>query len=201
MPSPRRTKRKSPARRTRRKRNNLILDLDETLISAVEHDEIKGDIKKRIKNFETIEIEGYGAVALRPHVKEFLDFAFKHFNVSVWSAGTRPYVNDVISKLFKRRQLDLKMNFTHCSFSEVLFNDEQKDLDFIYRVIAPKTHSKKNTIFVDNLASNTSDSNAIRIPDFDVRRRVSTKDSHLLTLMKCLSRYTSKDVSRVSCNF
>ena len=69
--------------------HNIILDLDETLISAIEVQEMKSDkkmtenYKLRHKLFKCHRMDNEYIITERPGVQEFLDFIFKNFNVSV----------------------------------------------------------------------------------------------------------------------
>lgn len=197
--------RRSGKRTVRRKKNNLILDIDETLISAIDFHEVNSAVERSLKNHKVIKMNDY-LIALRPGVEEFLDFAFANFNVGVWSAGTRPYVKEVVRKLITSRghKLDFELNRVHCSFSEHIYNEEQKDLSFVFNVMASKTHNKKNTIIIDNLRTNTIDiqpENSIWIPDFDARLIKSKKDRYMFTLTECLKKYTNRSIRGIKCNF
>lgn len=73
-------------------RKLLVLDLDETLIHATE---------------EPLDREGDFVVAsyhvyTRPHLNEFLEFAFNEFDVGVWTSAGHEYASDVVSAVFKR---------------------------------------------------------------------------------------------------
>lgn len=66
----------------------LILDLDETLISAAESESIAGDFI----------VFGYSVIR-RPFVSEFLCDAGKHFDIAIWSSGTTDYVQAILGKI------------------------------------------------------------------------------------------------------
>ena len=68
----------------------IILDLDETLIYAVE-----GKVEKE-PDFCT----ALYRVFKRPKLKQFLEFCFQHFEVAVWTSGNTLYANDVVNKIF-----------------------------------------------------------------------------------------------------
>ena len=60
-----------------KKRYNLILDIDETLVHC-----------KLINNKLRI--------ILRPNLKSFLEFCYAHFNVSYWTVGVTDYCENIL---------------------------------------------------------------------------------------------------------
>jgi RNA polymerase II subunit A small phosphatase-like protein len=70
----------------------LVLDLDETLFFAA--------LSPR-RSPPDFELAGY-SVYRRPYLDEFLDFAFEHFAVAVWSSATTPYVEVAVREVFAR---------------------------------------------------------------------------------------------------
>lgn len=97
--------------------NTLVLDVDETLVRTFENLELlkKSKILKSSKYYpirsqvyilnleddEEEDDEGKLWGLFRPHLSEFLDFAFKYFkNVCVWSAGSSDYVHEVCRHIF-----------------------------------------------------------------------------------------------------
>ncbi|MBU2542106.1 HAD family hydrolase [Patescibacteria group bacterium] len=70
----------------------LILDLDENLIFSSE---------KKLEYKEDFMIDEY-YVYKRPFVDEFLEYAKKDFNISVWSSGSDDYVQEVIKNIFPK---------------------------------------------------------------------------------------------------
>lgn len=72
-------------------RKLLVLDLDETLIHAsAEPLSREGDFR----------VDSYH-VYLRPHLQEFLAFAFSEFDVGVWTSGGARYASDIVRIVFK----------------------------------------------------------------------------------------------------
>lgn len=64
----------------------LILDLDETLIHATE---------QRLDGEPDFKLDPY-FVYRRPYLTEFLEFAFTHFEVAVWTSSSMPYAQSVV---------------------------------------------------------------------------------------------------------
>jgi TFIIF-interacting CTD phosphatase-like protein len=71
-------------------RQLLILDLDETLLFASEEP----------LNIQEDFIVGPYQVYLRPHVKRFLRFCFRTFEVAVWTSSTESYAIEIAKLLF-----------------------------------------------------------------------------------------------------
>ena len=109
------------------KLRNIFLDLDETLISAIEMDDLKHDqqllenFNKRSRLFKFYLMDKDYIITERPGVQDFLDFVFKHFNVSVWTAASKDYALFVIDKVVLRkpeRKLNYILYSEHCDQSK-----------------------------------------------------------------------------------
>jgi hypothetical protein len=84
----------------------------------------------------------------RPHMDEFLEFAYDYFrNIVIWSAGTYEYVHAIVKNLFKSFPCPTKI-FTR---NDCAHSDEygyEKPLDKIYEAIPEM--NPKNTILIDD---------------------------------------------------
>lgn len=88
----------------------LILDLDETLISAVEL--VDGKLPPG-RDREDLRLEGHSLI-MRPGLARFMDFAFSTFGgVAFWTVATADYAADIVSTIvgdrtpvFVRSRLD-----------------------------------------------------------------------------------------------
>ena len=69
----------------------LILDLDETLVFATEEKLARG---------EDFRVGPY-FVYKRPGLDSFIEFAFNHFNVALWTSSSRNYASGAISAIFQ----------------------------------------------------------------------------------------------------
>jgi RNA polymerase II subunit A small phosphatase-like protein len=72
----------------------LILDLDETLLHAVDSEDKKND-----KPLPGVAIDfwvGPIMVYRRPHLAEFLSRVWQHYDVAVWSSGGKDYVEGAV---------------------------------------------------------------------------------------------------------
>ena len=100
---------------------NVVLDLDQTLISAEDWD--SKDFKKhknKAKKFEFHDMDGYYIVFERPNLQSFLDYLFANFNVSVWTAASKDYALFIIDKIILSkpgRHLDW-IFFSYCDISK-----------------------------------------------------------------------------------
>ena len=71
-------------------RKLLVLDLDETLVHATEEPlDREGDFM----------VDSYH-VYKRPHLNEFLQFAFSEFDVGVWTSAGAQYANGIVEAVF-----------------------------------------------------------------------------------------------------
>ena len=169
-------------------RPNVILDLDQTLISAEPVEEFK---PKKNRDFVKHNMDGYYYVFERPYLQEFLTFLFKNFNVSIWTAATKDYalfiVDKVILKNKKERKLDYIFFSYHCGISEDL-QDGTKALRMFWNVYNMPGYSEKNTLIVDDYdeVRNTQPDNCIVAPSFEYNNDQSVDDTFLKKLIKQL---------------
>jgi TFIIF-interacting CTD phosphatase-like protein len=69
----------------------LILDLDETLVFATQ---------EKLARSEDFRVGPY-FVYTRPGLDSFIEFAFDHFKVAVWTSSSKNYANETISAIFQ----------------------------------------------------------------------------------------------------
>jgi NLI interacting factor-like phosphatase len=157
------------------KLGHIILDLDNTIISAIPYSALTE--KHRHLPYQYHAFENDFVIFERPGVQRFLDFLFSNFIVSVWSAGSRDYVNFVVKSVITRdgqrqvpRSLYLVLNADHCEISRVAINPSTpKDLKFLWNN-NQLSFSPENTLIIDDLPAvySAQPSNCIAIPAFDV---------------------------------
>lgn len=162
-----------------KKDKHLILDLDNTLIQAREL-----PILPVLYDHVYVNENQLVFIYKRPYVDEFLRFCFKNFQtVSIWSAGTKTYVEDVIKNCFNvddqtftfiwhRDMCDpfyeveedekgvLYTNVTYCKKLSKVWNDD----DLFKHNFRPR-----NTLIIDDIKENSkfNIANAITIPRFE----------------------------------
>lgn len=163
----------------RASRMNVILDLDQTLISGEDVESI-GHVKaqKLAEKFRCEVFKDEDGTPLyyiyeRPYLQEFLDFLFATFNVSVWTAATSDYAIFVIKKFIlipnkPYRKLDFIFTKDHVAVSQKAYKT-QKKLDYVYQVTSMygstmksfslheqnreygcPTYDKSNTVILDD---------------------------------------------------
>jgi len=149
---------------------NIVLDLDNTLISAVPYTAaaIANPLhyKYHVMDKDFIVYE-------RPGTQRLLNFLFLYFNVYVWSAGTKDYVTFIVDKVIERpnRHVGLVLHRDHCNLS-IMHNcrDGPKDLRFLWETVRIPGFSPANTIIIDDLdlVKEVNPGNCIHVPEFDV---------------------------------
>lgn len=178
-----------------KKIKNIVLDLDNTLISAEPATEFpyekEGMIDKCLK-FPFYNMDDYYIVFERPHLQEFLDFIFENYNVSIWTAATQSYALYIIQHIIlskPERKLDFIFFSYHCSISKKKRKDCTKDLSLLYRIFKLKGFSKKNTLIIDDLDEiyNRQPENCIHIKEFNILDEGSENDTELLKIKNSLS--------------
>ena len=95
-----------------KKKFNVFLDLDQTLISAEANDEFDfNNSKEKSKKFTSYDMDGYYIVFERPGLQDFLDYLFANFNVSIWTAASKDYAIFIIDKLYLKIQKESWIGF------------------------------------------------------------------------------------------
>ena len=170
------------------KMNNLLLDLDETLISSYE---TPSTSKPADYVFHDGVVTWY--IYKRPHLDEFLDYVFANFNVCIWTASEQDYclgiVKNVIIGNHTERVLDYILFRYHCDVSESLYKNNNKSLRVLWDDFKIKGMSIDNCILVDDrvdLKTVQPDCNVINVPRFYMNSYNAAKDTVLLDLIEQL---------------
>ena len=171
----------------------LVLDLDQTLISAEADEEY--DFKKYQKKallFDFYDMDGYYLVFARPFLQEFLDYAFANFEVSIWTAATKDYALFIIDHIIlagkSERKLDWIFFSYHCDISEKL-GKGTKDLSILWDEYHLPGFNKNNTIILDDYdeVCSTQPENCISAKPFFFTDKNSEKDTFLRDLIPVLA--------------
>jgi len=199
---------------------NIILDLDECCIHSILYSDIKhinqNNFKKYKKKLKQLDIivdvfkykfdnkkrTEYSMTFRRPHLKQFITYLFKQYNVSVWSLGYYTYVDAVCNLIFtksQKKQLKYIIGASYIDASEIgvydiqnkkhLYNFETtngcKDLNYLFE---NKPYSnlfhKENTILIDNDKSHlrfNKNKNMINVKDWYFN---DTNDNILLNILE-----------------
>lgn len=175
---------------------NVILDLDQTLISAEELGSF--DFKKyskKMQDFDAKMMEDLYIVFARPYLEPFLDFLFENFNVSIWTAATKSYALFIINNFIKTkpgRKIDFIFFSYHCDYS-VKCKKGLKNLSILWDEFGLKGYSKQNTIIIDDnkMVKQLQTCNCYAIPPFEFKQKESDKDIELLILKEKLKNMTT----------
>jgi hypothetical protein len=169
-------------------KKNIILDLDNTVISSIPLEEVKwtSDLDKKMKRFNFCNMEDYYIIFERPFLQDFLDELFANYNVSVWSAGSKDYVLHIVEMIILKkpeRKLDFIFFSYHCGLSRKLYNGI-KDLRLVYDTFGMEGYTKDNTFIIDDLkkVKKINQDNCIAIKDFEFYNDGSEKDNSLIEI-------------------
>lgn len=174
-----------------KKKHNVILDLDNTLISAEALEDFpskKKEIREKVKKFKYYDMDGYYIVFERPHLQPFLDWLFEHYNVAVWTAASKDYALFIVDNILLQkpnRKLDFIFFSYHCDMSK-FFYDKSKKLSLITTDFQVKNYYPENTIIIDDLpeVNKCQPECSIRIYPFEFLDEDSEKDNVLPSIKR-----------------
>jgi hypothetical protein len=167
-------------------KRNVVLDLDETLISGKAcNDEIDFEKdKSQLMKFKFHNMDDLYLISERPGVQDFLTKLFEGYTVSVWTAASKDYALFIIENvILNTPQRHLKYIFwsDHGSISKKLYDRKPKKLSLLWDVFRLPGFDPYNTIIIDDYGRVTSSQpeNAIRISEFDCTRQGHEHDNEL----------------------
>jgi len=138
----------------------VILDLDQTLISAEESDEfMKSANRLKADKYKSFEMEENGEsffhVFERPGLQEFLDYLFREFTVCVWTAASKDYALFIIEKFIlaskPERVLDFIFFSYHCDLSSKCSKTKRtKDLSMLEEFYNIEGYKKGRMMIIDD---------------------------------------------------
>lgn len=164
------------------KRINILLDLDNTLISSITKDEEKSILKPRMKFFTWKEMEGYYKIFERPGLQQFLDFLFENFHVSVWTAASKTYALFIIENfILTKPERRLKYIFFshHCKHSKKV-KRTQKSIQMLVDEYDLQEFAK-NTYIIDDHPEvfDAQPDRCLHVKEFEFTDRKSFLDNEL----------------------
>lgn len=181
-------------------KKNIILDLDQTIISAEADEEYDVEkYKEKSKKFSYKDMDGFYIVFERPGLQKFLSFLFANFNVSVWTAASKDYALFIIENIIiagnKNRHIDWIFFSYHCDISKRLKNGT-KDLSILWEDYSIPGYSKDNTVIIDDYDEvyDTQPDNCIIALPFEFTEEGSENDDYLQRLQPELLKM-KKDTS------
>lgn len=183
---------------------NIILDLDQTLISAeADEDYDFKKYKNKAKMFNYKDMDGYYIVFERPYLQTFLDFLFKNFNVSIWTAASKDYALFIIEKIIiankEERNIDFIFFSYHCDVSKKM-KKGTKDLSMLWDVYNLEEYNKNNTFIIDDYDEvfNLQPDNCIFVKPFEFTKEGSENDNFLKELILHLKKIKNKKNNNAS---
>lgn len=172
---------------------HVILDLDETCIHSTE--ETEGTVPSfGLESFEIKDEDGKTEFTSykRPYLNECLNWVKENCNVSVWSAGEKNYVIDIIKNIFEDPSiLKFVLWREHCMDCEK-DTGALKNLNWL-REKMPTIDRLGHAILIDDLKENceANPGHAINISKFIVKDEHSSKDKELTKIRDQLERINS----------
>jgi len=155
------------------KNNNVLLDLDNTIICAVEKEYYDQEKFKTLdENLYYKDFGKYFRIYERPGLQPFLDFLFDNFNVNVFTAASKDYALFIVNNFILRNKPNRKINWMfhsyHTTISEAKYNS-YKDLRLLWTTI-PDTFTPDNTVIIDDLrqVKKANKQNCINVKAFEV---------------------------------
>ena len=177
------------------KEKTIILDLDQTIISAEADEDY--DFKKhktKAKLFTYHDMNSYYIVFERPGLQDFLDFLFSNFNVCVWTAASKDYALFIIEKIIingkKNRHVDWIFFSYHCDISRKL-KKGTKDLSILWDDYKIKGYNKHNTVIIDDYdeVHGIQPHNCIIAVPFEFTKSGSENDDYFKKLKPELTKF------------
>ena len=191
---------------------NILLDLDNTLISSIKLEDEKL-LKKNSRSYndakERLHWKRMGddyIVFERPGLQEFLTYLFLNFNVSIWTAATKSYALFIIDEFILKHHPERKLNFIlfshHCRKSMEIKNT-QKSLEMIPNQFGLNVYAANTFIIDDNPeVYEAQKDKCIPIKAFDVSANGDDTNSYIvfdrelekikLFLMKLDAKYSGR---------
>lgn len=188
------------------KRLNIFLDLDETCIHSeglaeFVQDDDNQDLMDEYDQKQMHIMGGLFIIFERPHLQEFLDYVFKNFNVSVWTAASKNYATFIIDRSIMNKKLNDK-NYERQKervLEYIFYNKHGKISKQHYKT--PKQlklldehfklkYNENNTIIIDdhNDVYGSQKKNCIHIKPFEVFSETGLNDNELLAIIKQLKQ-------------
>ena len=168
----------------------IVLDVDQTLVQAVDERSLKS--RPSPPDVFVHQIVGYDDTFFhlfhRPYLASFLQWLFSEFRVGFWSMGSREYVNSVLEAILPGHCYP-SFVYTHndCIISQEIYN-MPKSLKMLKQNL--RHCNMKNLLLIDDLCANSHRQtlNSIVIPAFDVFDPRAVEDHALSDLMKYLNK-------------
>jgi len=165
------------------KKANIILDLDNTILSAEALTDFpfhKEGMREKALQFAIHDMDNYYIIFERPGVQDFLDWLFKYYNVAVWTAATKDYALFVVERIILKkpnRQLKFIMFSHHCDISYDKYKADKR-LKLVFDDFKIDGFEPDNTLIIDDRKDvwKIQPNNAIHIKAFEILDEGSEHD-------------------------
>lgn len=178
---------------------NVIFDLDNTLIHSVDKNKIPSTTYINLFNYK--DLEPYFRVYCRPYALEVLDVCFSEYNVHVWSAGTKDYVDFIVKNILLNPNIPRLTNIKNIKrkFHTILSREDcnikgyagTKNMNYLFenKKFGGKFNAN-NTVLIDDLVDtyNINSCCVINILGFNVFKEIEKlKDKNVSEIIdQCL---------------
>jgi RNA polymerase II subunit A small phosphatase-like protein len=176
----------------------VVLDLDQTLLHGVEQSHYDDEFCSNY-NFSVLNASHY--IYLRPYLKTFLSALLLRFQVAVWTAASQEYCDEIVEKLFPKRDDLLFVYSSHNTSTryntETGYHEPIKALKKIKDKRKPSNLKRVVVIDDNNCTFQMNFGNGILIPKFNdpENQRTDTILLHLLEYLDFLDQM--HDVTRI----
>ncbi len=191
-----------------RKKVNVVLDLDNTLIYSISCDKFpKKNSHMHRMVYHKMDDDYY--VFERPGLQNFLNWLYKNFNVTVWSAASPDYVEFIVKNVVEKngRKVEYVLNSDNCEESQEIYGDNHiKNLNMLWDQYDVYGYGPYNTLIIDDLkmVCKIQPNNSIQIKSFNTHNKNSINDNELKEIRKKLtkvSRNYLKNINKQGPNF
>lgn len=161
----------------------LLLDLDETLIHSDFENQchnIDAEINISVDNTSSCALR----IAVRPHIREFLQFARSKFNVVLFTAGVQEYADPIVNYLDPLNEIfSLRLYRDSCfEFRNFFIKDlsilsgiDEKDMIIVDNCIFSFAMHLSNGYLISSFYENRDDSELLFLIDYLIK--ISASDS------------------------
>lgn len=179
---------------------NIFLDLDSNIIHSVviKDRKINQGEFNNLKYYDYFDEEDKDTyrIFLRPYLEEFLDYIFKNYNVSVFTAADKPYALFIAENIIckKNRKIDYIFWEYHTAISEKVYS-QHKSMRMIQDVFKLDNYTLKNTVIMDDnyhVYFPQKNNCIISIPFYSTYKN-SSSDKFLINLLKMIKNNRSID--------
>ena len=166
----------------------LILDLDECLFHSVYKSEVSEQSYDFYKNSFDV-LGGMYRTMLRPHLSEFLEFAFENFEVAIWTAAGKDYAEFLVNEMgIDQTKLKFFYSEKNCT-PKYSYGEGWGMGEYVYKKniskLSKKGYDMKRVLMVDDKPEHIdSYGNVIKIPPF----YGGNDDIYLLKLIEYLTK-------------